>query len=89
MINYAWKFLELFAENDKLVSVRYLLTGTDGQVTVGSEGKHAFEDGTVNKTLAEIVETDLMQWIEKDTTIDGLNPIKLSIENQINNYIII
>ena len=85
MINYAWKFLELFAENDKLVSVRYLLTGTDGQVTVGSEGKHAFEDGTVNKTLAEIVETDLMQWIEKDTTIDGLNPIKLSIENQINN----
>ena len=84
MITYTWKFLELFAENDKLIAVRYLLTGTDGQVTVGSEGKHTFEDGTVNKTLEQIVETDLIQWIEKDTTVDGLNPIKLSIENQIN-----
>jgi len=84
MINYAWKFLELFAENDKLVSVRYLLTGTDGQTTVSSEGKHNFQIETVNKTLAQIVESDLVQWIEKDTTVDDLNLIKLAIENQIN-----
>lgn len=83
MINYTWKFLELFADNDKLSAVRYLLTGTDGQVTVGSEGKHIFEDGTVNKSLDQIVESDIIQWLEKDTTQDDVNLIKLAIENQL------
>jgi len=82
MITFTWKFLELFAENDKLVAVRYLLTGTDGQVNVSSEGRHTFK--SVNKPLSEIVESDLVQWIEKDTTVDDLNPIKSAIENQIN-----
>ena len=44
---FTWKILELFASNNKLNAVRYLLSGTDGQVTVQSEGKHTFADGTV------------------------------------------
>ena len=83
MITYSWKFLELFADENKLISVRYLLTGTDSQVTVGSEGKHIFSEGTVNKSLDQIVETDLIQWIEKDTTKNDVNTIKLAIESQI------
>jgi len=82
-MEFKWKFLELFANGDQLVSVRYLLTGTDSINTVESEGKHNFENGTVNKTLADIVESDLVQWIEKDTTKDDINPIKLVIENQL------
>ena len=80
---FKWKFLELFANGDQLVAVRYLLSGTDGANTVESEGKHNFEIGTVNKSLADIVESDLVQWIEKDTTKDEVNPIKLTIENQL------
>ena len=83
MVNYNWKFLELFANGDKLTSVRYLLSGSDGTITVESEGNHTFSDGIVNKLLSEIVESDLVQWIEKDTTIDDLNPIKLAIETQL------
>jgi hypothetical protein len=82
-INFKWNILELFANEEKLVSVKYMLSGTDGSVTVQSEGKHNFADGTVNKTLAEIVETDIVQWLEKDTTQDGINAIKLAIEDQI------
>jgi len=80
---FKWKFLELFANGDQLVAVRYLLSGTDSKNTVESEGKHNFEIGTVNKTLVDIVESDLVQWIEKDTTKDNVNPIKLNIENQL------
>jgi hypothetical protein len=84
MVNYKWSFLELFANGNELKSVRYLLSGTDGQATVESSGNHAFTPGLVNKQLSEIVELDLVQWIEKDTTQDGVNLIKLAVENQIN-----
>jgi hypothetical protein len=81
---FTWKILDLFANDDKLVGVRYLLSGTDNQVTVQSEGNHTFSDGIVNKSLAEIVESDIVQWLEKDTTNDDVNAIKLAVENQLN-----
>lgn len=80
---FKWKFLELFANNDELIAVSYLLSGTDGTNTVESQGNHQFSPGIVNKKLAEIVESDLIQWIEKDTTQDDVNAIKLAIENQL------
>ena len=83
MIKYTWSFLELFANGDELKSVQYLLSGTDGQVTVQSSGNHEFSAGVANKPLSTIVESDLVQWIEKDTTQDDVNPIKLAIENQL------
>jgi hypothetical protein len=80
---FTWKILELFAENDRLTSVRYLLSGIDGSVTVQSEGNHTFSNGIVNKPLSEIVESDIFQWLEKDTTNNGVNTIKLAVENQL------
>jgi hypothetical protein len=81
---FKWTVLELFAENNQLNSVRYLLTGTDNQFTVSSEGNHIFSYGIVNKSLDQIVESDILQWLEKDISQDGVNPIKLAIENQLN-----
>jgi hypothetical protein len=83
-MNFTWNFIELFANGEKLISVRYLLTGIDGQNTVQSEGNHTFSDGIAFKPLTEIVESDLVQWIEKDTTQNDINPIKLAVENQLN-----
>ena len=80
---FTWKFLELFADGNKLIAVRYLLCGTNGANTVESEGNHTFSDGVVNKSLDQIVESDLVQWIEKDTTQDDVNAIKLTVENQL------
>ena len=84
MITYKWDYLDLFANDQQLTEVRYLLTGTDGKQSVFSEGSHQFKEGTVTKKLADIVESDLSQWIEKDTIQDGVNPIKLAVENQLN-----
>ena len=83
MISFQWKILDLFANSEQLVSVTYLLSGTDGTNTVESKGKHTFSNGIVNKSLADIVESDLVQWLEKDTIQDDVNPIKLAIENQL------
>jgi hypothetical protein len=83
MIAYKWEYLDLFAKDEFLISVRYLLTGTEGKNSVSTEGNHTFKDGTVNKTLADIVESDIWQWIEKDITSDGVNAIKLAIQNQL------
>lgn len=80
---FKWKILDLYSNNDKLTSVRYLLSGTDGKTTVQSEGNHTFSDGIVTKQLSEIVESDIIQWLEKDTTNDDVNAIKLAIENQL------
>lgn len=85
MITFKWTILELFANNDKLTAVKYLLTGKDELNSVATQGNHTFSDGIVNKSLAEIVESDLVQWLEKDTTNDDINLIKLAIENQIKN----
>ena len=82
MIEYTWKVLELFVNNDQLFAVRYLLCGTDGINTVESEGKHEFFDGTV--ITSEIKQSDVISWIEKDLTQDGINPLKLNLENQLN-----
>ena len=83
MISFQWKILDLFANSEQLVSVTYLLSGTDGTNTVESKGKHTFSNGIVNKSLSDIVESDLVQWLEKDTIQDDVNPIKLAIENQL------
>ena len=80
---FTWKIKELYANGNQLVSVTYLLSGTDGTNTVESKGKHTFSNGIVNKSLADIVESDILQWIEKDTIQDDVNPIKLAIENQL------
>jgi hypothetical protein len=83
MISFAWKFLNLYSTEQVLDSVEYLLSCTNEAVVVETSGNHKFKPGTVNKPLAEIVETDLVQWIEKDTTIEEINPIKLAVENQL------
>jgi hypothetical protein len=81
---FTWKALELFAKDNQLIAVRYLLSATDGTNTIESEGKHTFTDGIANKPLDQIVESDIVQWLEKDTTKDDVNLIKLAVENQLN-----
>lgn len=88
MISYKWNFLELFASENQLISVRYLLSADDGQNIAESEGSLIFKPETANKSLADIVESDLVQWAEKDTTVDDVNLIKSNLEDQLKNLAI-
>lgn len=75
---FTWKILEITAEAK---SVRYLLSTTDGVNTVESEGNHTFSEGTVNKPFSDIVEQDLINWLNKDNAEDG--EIKTNLQRQL------
>jgi len=79
-MDYKWKILEISAEAK---SVHYLLSVTDGVNTIETKGNHVFSDGLINKNFAEIKESDLIGWIESDTTKDDVNALKLNLENQL------
>jgi hypothetical protein len=82
MITYTWSILELFG-NDIVSKVRFTLKAQDETNTVETEGYHEFTEGLVCKSISEIKESDLIGWLVSDTTQDGLNPIKLNLENQL------
>jgi hypothetical protein len=83
MTQFNWKFEELLTTGGKLSHVQYLLTATDGEYSVSTTGTHAFKEGTVSKSFEEIVELDIRQWIEKDTTQSEVNLLKSNLEKQI------
>jgi hypothetical protein len=82
MITYTWSILEIFGDQT-ITKVRYLLKGQDEQNTIETEGYHEFTEGLVCKPISEIKESDLIGWLVSDTTQDGLNLIKLNLENQL------
>ena len=82
MITYKWTILEILG-NETITKVRYLLKAQDEQNTVETEGSHEFSEGLVWKPLSEIKESDLIGWIELDTTQGDVNAIKLNLENQL------
>jgi len=77
---FTWKILEISAEAK---SVRYLLNATDGVNTVSSEGNHVFSDGSINKPFSEIVEQDLINWLNNDHVEDDVNGIKQNLIKQL------
>jgi hypothetical protein len=83
MVNYQWQILEVFG-NQTIAKVRYLLKAEDETNIVETEGYHEFSEGLVCKLLSEIKEADLIGWLESDTIKDGVNAIKLNLENQLN-----
>jgi hypothetical protein len=82
MIDYSWKILEIFG-NQTITKVRYLLKAQDEQNTIETEGNHCFSEGAILKPFAEIKEENLIAWLDRDTTQDGVNPIKLNLEAQL------
>ena len=77
---FTWKILELFAE---CKGVKYYISATDGKNIVETEGNHIFSDGIVNISFEQIKETNLIDWLNSDTTKDGVNAIKLNLQNQL------
>ena len=82
MITYTWSILEVFG-NQNINKVRFLLKAQDESNTAETEGYHEYSEGLVCKPISEIKESDLIGWLESDTIKDGVNVIKLNLENQL------
>lgn len=81
-MQYKWSILEVFG-NQTIIKVRYLLKAQDETNTVETEGYHQFSEGVVCKPFAEIKEEDLIRWLDKDTTKNEVNIIKLNLQKQL------
>ena len=77
---FTWKILSI---SEGCKSVQYLLIATDGTNTVESKGNHVFSDGVVNMPFEQIKDYNILEWLEKDTTQDDVNAIKLNLEKQL------
>ena len=77
---FTWKILEI---TNQAKSVRYILSATDGKNTVETEGNHTFSEEIMSLPFEQIKESDLIGWLESDTTKDDVNEIKLNLINQL------
>lgn len=77
-----WKILDIYAEGDKVTSARYFASLTDGENTVETEGNWHFE-GAGEIPFDKITEDLVIEWIVKESTQEGVNPIKCRLEEQL------
>lgn len=82
-MTFTWQILEIFCENNLISKVKFLLKVQDEQNTVETEGYHQYSEGLVYKSYEETKEEDLIRWLDKDTTQDDVNIIKLNLEKQL------
>jgi hypothetical protein len=83
MIEYKWKILSITNEGDLVTSAHYLLSATDGQNTVETEGNYFFEGKEVKIALSELREQIIINWIVDETTKDEVCSIKSNLDNQL------
>ena len=83
MISYLWKILEVTSIDEVLTHVSYRITATDTINSVISEGNYFFDEKQIDIPFAELKESNITQWIDNETTIDGVSKIKSNLDNQL------
>ena len=82
MISYQWKVLDIYAEGDEIVSVKYQVTAKNDANVVVTEGNWTFEDKT-HFLQPETKEIDVIAWIKKESIIDEKCIIEDNLEKQL------
>ena len=83
MNTYLWKILEVTSIDEVLTHVSYRITATDTINSVISEGNYFFDEKQIDIPFAELKESNITQWIDNETTIDGVSKIKSNLDNQL------
>jgi len=76
-----YKILDIIANTETIIGVRYQLTLSDDKYTVCSEAEHIFKNGTVNIPYEDIKEYNLIDWVKSDTNAENL--LKSNLEKQL------
>ena len=83
MNTYLWKILEVTSIDEVLTHVSYRITATDNIHSVESEGNYFFNEKQIDIPFSELKESNITQWIDNETTIDGVSKIKSNLDNQL------
>jgi hypothetical protein len=82
MITYQWKVLDIYAEGETIVSVKYQVTAKDKSNTVITEGNWVFKDKS-HFLQDQTTEKDVIAWIQKESIIDEKCIIEDNLHNQL------
>ena len=82
---FEWKILELESENGIPLKAKYHVKHIGLKDSVETEGYWTFSNKTERKSFAEITEQDIADWIQEETTINGVCHIKSNLEKQLEN----
>lgn len=84
MTTFAWKILDISAEDEVITHAKYHVTAEDDLGNkVETEGNWWFSDKISKIPFHEVTEADVADWIEKESLQDGVNIIKSRLEEQL------
>ena len=83
MIDYKWSILDLEADGELITKVHYHVAATDENNTVETEGYWTFLSPKLNIPFKDVLPIDVTQWVEIDSTRDGVNPILTRLKEQL------
>jgi len=83
MNEYKWKILSITNDNGLVTHAKYLLSATDGENTVETEGNHFFKGTDIVIPYDKLYEQLIINWINDETTIDGVSSIKSRLDEQL------
>jgi len=82
-MHYAWKILEIYADNEVVTAVKYHCRGFDEVNSVETEGLVTFENAEVKTPFKELTQELVVEWIENATTVGGECLVKKRLEEQL------
>jgi len=82
MTIYQWKVLDIYAESEIIVSVKYQVTAKDDNNSVNTEGNWFFKDKS-HFLQDQTSEKDVIAWIQKESIIDEKCIIEHNLDNQL------
>ena len=83
MNNYEWKITEISTDNEIITHAKYHVIAKDEQNSVETEGNWWFSDKTLNIPLENVKEEDIVEWIEKEATVNGECHILANLDKQL------
>jgi hypothetical protein len=82
MINFKWSVIDMIEESGAFTQVKYRVTASEGLSSVTTEGNWAFKDKT-HQVTPQAIEKDIIDWIKKESIIDGSCIIESNLEKQL------
>ena len=79
---FTWKILDIFAEENVIVSVKYQVIGTNVDNSVVTEGNWVFKDKT-HFLQDQTTEKDVIAWVQAESIIDEKCIIENNLEKQL------
>jgi hypothetical protein len=80
---YTWKLVEVTAEEGLITHAYYHVTATDGENSVETEGNYYFKGKEIKIPYEEVREQTILDWIDKETTVDEVSSIKSRLDEQL------